>query len=582
MRQPRDSSYAAALASGEFRALLAASVLSVAGNVMADITLTVLVYDRTRSAALSALTFTFGFLPYLLTGTVLSPVVDKVPPRTLLAAGYGGAAGVTACMAAGGMPVAALFALVLAAGMANGLANAAVGGLIRTVVAEAAYVPARSLRRIASQVAQVAGNPVGGFAIVLLSPGGAFSASAAVLLAAAALAWFGVRPHPVAGVSEGGMLRDAACGIAEIFRNVPLRRLLLLSWLVPLFSVAPEALAAPYIATHGGSPTLVGWWLAGLPVGMVIGDMAGVWLLPPSWQRRLTGAAAAASFAPYLAFFVSPPVPVAIGLLVLAGMGSMYSLGLDARVRDAAQQRTFARTMAISNGGLMTIQAVGFTLAGVIGQLATPAAAVGIAGICGVAVVASLWPARSVQRWPEGSARVRSGALFRFSQTPRRVPAWLPPATRCESGPLAANSRAGGPFFRCPMMCHLVALRTAVTLKKVTWHEGARRPDLACSAIPGPAGLTPCKVVRARQFAGDGQPARSLFGREFLVRADREPVPHVNRGNSHQQLDDLLPLEGFSDLTPYRVRYPGHADQGHLFGEGDRGTLPFRVHRRCL
>lgn len=416
MRPPRDSSYAAALAGGEFRALLAASVLSVTGNVMADITLTVLVYDRTRSAALSALTFTFGFLPYLLTGTVLSPLVDKVPPRTLLAAGYAGAAGMTACMAAGVLPVAALFALLLAAGMANGLANAAVGGLIRTVVTEAAYVPARSLRRIASQVAQIAGNPIGGFATELLSPRGAFAASAAVLLAAAALARFGLRPHPVVGASEGGMLRDAASGIAEIFHNVPLRRLLLLSWLVPLFSVAPEALAAPYIAIHGGSPALVGWWLAGLPVGMVTGDMAGVWLLPPRWQRRLTGAAAAASFAPYLAFFVSPPVPVAIGLLVLSGIGSMYSLGLDARVRDAAPERIFARTMAVSNAGLMTIQAVGFPLAGVIGQLATPAAAIGIAGICGIAVVASLWPAPSVQQWPDGSARARSGALSTFSQ----------------------------------------------------------------------------------------------------------------------------------------------------------------------
>jgi hypothetical protein len=32
------------------------------------------------------------------------------------------------------------------------------------------------------------------------------------------------------------------------------------------------------------------------------------------------------------------------------------------------------------------------------------------------------------------------------------------PATTCENGPLAANSRAGGPFLLRPMMCHLVAL----------------------------------------------------------------------------------------------------------------------------
>jgi hypothetical protein len=32
------------------------------------------------------------------------------------------------------------------------------------------------------------------------------------------------------------------------------------------------------------------------------------------------------------------------------------------------------------------------------------------------------------------------------------------PATRCENAPLAAISRAGGAFFLCPVVCHLVAL----------------------------------------------------------------------------------------------------------------------------
>jgi hypothetical protein len=32
------------------------------------------------------------------------------------------------------------------------------------------------------------------------------------------------------------------------------------------------------------------------------------------------------------------------------------------------------------------------------------------------------------------------------------------PATTCGNGPLAANSRAGGPFLLGPSVCHLVAL----------------------------------------------------------------------------------------------------------------------------
>jgi hypothetical protein len=48
---------------------------------------------------------------------------------------------------------------------------------------------------------------------------------------------------------------------------------------------------------------------------------------------------------PYLAFFVTPPIAVALPLLAGAGTGSMYSLGLDSLVRQAAPEHLFARTM---------------------------------------------------------------------------------------------------------------------------------------------------------------------------------------------------------------------------------------------
>src|SRR5262249_20173705 len=56
------ATYGAALASGEFRAVLAAAGLSVTGNVVAAIAATVLIYDRTRSPLLSSLSFALGFL----------------------------------------------------------------------------------------------------------------------------------------------------------------------------------------------------------------------------------------------------------------------------------------------------------------------------------------------------------------------------------------------------------------------------------------------------------------------------------------------------------------------------------------
>jgi predicted MFS family arabinose efflux permease len=413
------ATYGAALASPEFRAVFAAAMLSVTGNVVATVVETVLIYDRTRSPALSSLSFALGFLPYLVTGTLLSGLVDRVPPRRLLVSGYLLTAVLIAAMALPGLSVGVLLALVFAAGFTNGLANGTRGALARATVPGPAYVPAQSLMRISSQVAQVAANPLGGLVIVVASPRGAFAVAAAILVAAAVIARFGLRagtgraaPSPGDTASRGtasrgtasrgtasrgtasrrGVLGDSLRGIREVFAVPALRRLLLLGWVIPLFSVAPESLAAPYITMHGGSAALVGWWLAGLPVGIITGDMLGVWLLPPAWQRRLVGVAGLASFCPYLAFFASPPVTASISLLVVSGMCSMYSLGLDARVRAACPDGLFARMMALNGAGLMTIQALGFALAGLIGGLAGPGVAVGIAGACGVAGTLLLWP----------------------------------------------------------------------------------------------------------------------------------------------------------------------------------------------
>jgi MFS family permease len=388
-----DASYSAALAEPEFRALFAASALAITGTVISAVVLTVLVFDRTRSPLFSSLTFTLGFLPYAFAGTVLSGIVDRVPPRRLLASCGLGAAGLTAAMAVPRMPVAALLALLVGTGTLGGIASAAQGGLVRSVVPEATYVPARSLIRIASQVAQVGGNPLGGLLIVLVSPAGAFLTSAGTLAAAAALTRFGLGRHPVVGRPDGSaLLRDSLRGMREVFSHAPLRRLLMMGWLVPMFSVAPEALAAPYIAGQGGSPALVGLWLAALPIGLIAGDLAGVWFVSPQRQRRVVALAAIASLAPYLAFVARPPIAVTLPLLVLAGTGSMYALGLDGLVRQVAPAHLFARTMAVNTAGLLTLQAIGFALAGAVAGIAGPGGAIAVAGLCGIVIVICLRP----------------------------------------------------------------------------------------------------------------------------------------------------------------------------------------------
>jgi hypothetical protein len=248
-----------------------------------------------------------------------------------------------------------------------------------------AYVPARSLLKLGGQTGQIAGNAFGGALVVALGPSGAILINAASFLVSAVLLQLVLPDYPTTGeASRGSLLRDSLRGAHTILAQTELRRLLLLGWLVPMFSVAPEALAAPNVSAHHGSATLVGVWLVPLPLGTIVGDVAGVRILTTQQQRRLVAPAAAAGFLPYLVFALDPSIPLALALLLVSGICGMYSLGLDARVRDAAPERLFARAMTLNSAGLMTLQGVGFALAGAMAQAIDPALAITAAGACGL------------------------------------------------------------------------------------------------------------------------------------------------------------------------------------------------------
>jgi hypothetical protein len=288
-------------------------------------------------------------------------------------------------MAVPGLPVSVLFALLLAIGTLSAIDGGARAELVRASVSADAYVPARSLLRIAVQLAQVGGNAGGGTLLLVLSPSGTLLVNAASFAFSAASARLGVGDHPNSGEpAQASVVGDSLRGARSILAQPELRRLLVLGWLAPMFSVAPEALAAPYVAERHGSAALVGWWLVALPLGLIAGDVFGVRLLTQRVQRRVVGPAVVAGFVPYLGFAGRPPIPVALGLLVLSGFFSLYALGLDARVRDAVPPGQFARTMTLNSAGLMTLQGIGFALAGAVAQLTGPATAITLAGVVGI------------------------------------------------------------------------------------------------------------------------------------------------------------------------------------------------------
>jgi MFS family permease len=177
--------YLDALRVGEFRALFAAYTVSMLGDIVAAVAMTVLVFQRTGSPFLAGVTFTLAFVPYLFSGALLSSLVDRVPPRRLMIACDLLSAAIVALMASSGVPVPALLALLFLLGLISPVAGGMRNRLLVVVLPAGAFIAGRSLFRIVAQSAQVVGNAAGGLLIALTSPRGALLLDCASFLGSA-------------------------------------------------------------------------------------------------------------------------------------------------------------------------------------------------------------------------------------------------------------------------------------------------------------------------------------------------------------------------------------------------------------
>src|SRR5665213_943884 len=70
--------------------------------------------------------------------------------------------------------------------------------------------------------------------------------------------------------------------------------------------------------------------------------------------------------------------------------------------------------------------------------------------------------------------------------------------------------------------------------------------------------------------------------RECLVSGDREPVPHVDRGDSHEQVNDLLRGEATGQFRPHGIWHAAVRDKGRSLGERQRSSLALGEQRGCF
>ncbi|MFE7585349.1 MFS transporter [Streptomyces gardneri] len=377
----------------EFRFVFVAHLFSLLGVVVSELALTVLVYDLTRSPLLSSLTFALGFLPYLLGGTLLAGLTDRLPPRRILVVCDLVCAACVAVMTVPATPVAVLLALRCAIAVVSPVFNGTRMATLADILGEGdLFVLGRSLLRIVSQSALLTGFAVGGVLLTVVPPRGALAVTAVTFLVSALLLRLGTvrRPARAAG-------RAAASGLAgtwAVLRNRRVRALMLMFWVPPLFAVVPEALAAPYADEIGVSTAALGLLMCALPVGTIAGELFAGSFLTAATRSRIVLPLAVTGVLPYLLYAPEPGVALAVVALFLAGATGAYTLGLDAWFVAAVPEEQRGRAMTLMTAGMMTVQGVGMAGAGIAAEFApvhTVVAGTGVVGtLCLLAAAAEL------------------------------------------------------------------------------------------------------------------------------------------------------------------------------------------------
>ncbi|SNY48948.1 Predicted arabinose efflux permease, MFS family [Paractinoplanes atraurantiacus] len=366
--------YRALFALREFRALFASSALSVAALMMEMLALSALVYASTGSPLLAAIAYLGGFLPQALGALTLLSLADRLPPRAAMVGWRLVHAALIATFAAGVLPVGAMLALIMLAGLGDAVVAAVNGAVVVDVLPDGAYVLGRSALNISTGAMQIAGFAGGGTLLALVGPHGAFWAAAGLGAAGAVILRLGMRRRTPRRV-ERASVAETWCGNRVLLGRRRLRNLLLAQWLPNGLIVGAEAMFVPYAGDAAGALFLAA------AAGMLAGDLViGRWTAPA--RRAALGLPLYALLAvPYLAFPLRPGVAWAGVLVAVASFGYAATLTVQERFVAAVPGDLLAQGLGLAGSGMLTVQAVAAAGVGVVAELATPAAAITVAAL---------------------------------------------------------------------------------------------------------------------------------------------------------------------------------------------------------
>jgi len=380
---------------GEFRSLWLAQVLSVAGDQLARVALTLLVFDRTGSSLLAAVTFAASVVPTFVGGIALSGLADRWPRRRVMMACDLGRALFVAIMALPGMPIAGLVGLLFLVTLISAPFTSARAALYPDILAGDRYVVGTAITLTTLQFAQALGFVAGGAVVGFFGVRTSLLVDAGTFILSALIIRIWVRARPAAKAvahPEPRERRRPLTAIRLTLTDPALRTPMLFGWLAAFYNM-PEGVSAPLAANLGGGAVAVGLILAAPALGASMGAIAFSRLVAPARRVRWIGPLAVTACGILVIFVLHPPLPATLAILGLSGVFDCYQVAANASFVLATPRQYRSSVFGVAQAGMSLGQAAAIIAAGAAAQVRSPsdviAASGAIGALCGMVIIAS-------------------------------------------------------------------------------------------------------------------------------------------------------------------------------------------------
>ena len=322
----------------EFRALWVSYVLSAAGDRLALVALTLLVYSRSKSPLLAAM------IALLYAVTLLQPPFD-----------------------------------------------ASRSAIVRDVMEQDRYPLAMAVMGSTSRVVIMAGSAAGGLIVALFGARLALGADAATFVASAVVIQFGVHARPAPAAGDGGQkpLGQLADGVRLVFGDPALRALMSLGWLAAFYEV-PEGLAAPYAGSLKGGAVAAGLLIAASQLGAAVTTPLFTKKIGPLTRLQWMGPMAVLTCGILAVTVLRPNLVVSLALFALSNSFAMYQVAANTAFVERIPNEKRGQAFGLANAGLIVGQGLAFAVAGAAAEVVPPSTVVALSGGVGALIAGGL------------------------------------------------------------------------------------------------------------------------------------------------------------------------------------------------